>query len=134
MFRFEKSMYESPDQDLNKLWWDLVSQYQMLTKPEGRDHADWASKIHIATVPCYYHNYLLGELLASQLLAYMESNILNLPDTSTVNLSEDPAIGMYLKEAVFSPGARYPWDEMIRRATGEELPAKYFSNDFLGDD
>ena len=22
-------MYENPDQDLNKLWWDLVEKYQM---------------------------------------------------------------------------------------------------------
>ena len=67
MFRFEKSMYANPDQDLNKLWWDLVEKYQLLKKPEGRNNADWASKIHIASYPCYYHNYQLGELLASQL-------------------------------------------------------------------
>ena len=30
MFRFEKSMYANPDQDLNKLWWDLVEKYQLL--------------------------------------------------------------------------------------------------------
>jgi peptidyl-dipeptidase A len=39
MFRFEKSMYENPDQDLNKLWWDLVEKYQMIKKPEGRNNA-----------------------------------------------------------------------------------------------
>jgi peptidyl-dipeptidase A len=56
MYRFEKSMYEDPDQDLNKLWWDLVEKYQGLRKPEGRDMPDWAAKIHIALYPCYYHN------------------------------------------------------------------------------
>ena len=30
MLRFEKGMYENPDQDLNKLWWDLVEKYQMV--------------------------------------------------------------------------------------------------------
>jgi peptidyl-dipeptidase A len=24
MFNFEKALYENPDQDLNKLWWDMV--------------------------------------------------------------------------------------------------------------
>ena len=32
MYRFEKSMYENPDQDLNKLWWDMVEKYQMTNK------------------------------------------------------------------------------------------------------
>ena len=36
---------------------------------------DWATKIHIALYPCYYHNYLLGELLASQLHYYIAANI-----------------------------------------------------------
>ena len=71
MYRFEKSMYENPDQDLNKLWWDMVEKYQMITKPEGRNMPDWATKIHVALYPCYYHNYLLGELLASQLYSYI---------------------------------------------------------------
>ena len=35
---------------------------------EGRAAApDWAAKIHIATNPVYYHNYMLGEMMASQL-------------------------------------------------------------------
>ena len=32
MYRFEKSMYENPDQDLNELWWKMVEKYQMLDK------------------------------------------------------------------------------------------------------
>ena len=28
MLRFEKSMYENPEQDLNSLWWNLVEKYQ----------------------------------------------------------------------------------------------------------
>ena len=35
MLRFEKAMYENPDQDLNKLWWDLVEKYQVLKRPAG---------------------------------------------------------------------------------------------------
>jgi peptidyl-dipeptidase A len=76
MYRFEKGLYENPDQDLNKLWWDLVEKYQMMKRPKDRNMPDWATKTHIATSPCYYHNYLLGELLASQLNAYIVKNIL----------------------------------------------------------
>lgn len=131
MFRFEKSLYENPDQDLNKLWWDLAEKYQMIRKPEGRNNADWASKIHVALYPCYYHNYQLGELLASQLQAYINQNVLKVGSTDVVSLSNDPEIGTYLLEKVFKPGARYQWNDMIKRATGEELTAKYFALQFL---
>lgn len=131
MFRFEKAMYANPDQDLNKLWWDLAEKYQMIKKPEGRNNADWASKIHIALYPCYYHNYQLGELLASQLQAYINTNILKTGATDVTSMTNNPAIGMYLLENVFKPGARYSWNEMIEKATGEKLTAIYYANQFV---
>ncbi len=131
MFRFEKAMYANPDQDLNKLWWDLAEKYQMLKRPVGRNSADWASKIHVALYPCYYHNYQLGELLASQLQAYINTNLLKTGATDVVSLSNNNEIGNYLLEKVFKPGARYQWNDMIKRATGEELTAKYYAGEFL---
>lgn len=126
MYRFEKSMYENPDQDLNKLWWDLVEKYQMLKKPEGRNMPDWATKIHVALYPCYYHNYLLGELLASQLYNYIVTNV-----SDNKNFVNDKAVGDYLKNKVFYPGARYYWNDMIEKATGEKLTAKYYAEQFV---
>lgn len=131
MYRFEKSMYENPDQDLNKLWWDLVEKYQLLKRPTDRNQPDWASKIHIATVPCYYHNYLLGELLASQLHYYMTKNIIKSDDYINQSYYNNPAIGKYLIEKVFKPGAKYYWDDMIEKATGEKLTAKYYAKQFV---
>lgn len=126
MYRFEKSMYGNPDQDLDQLWWDIVEKYQLLKKPEGRRMPDWASKIHVALYPCYYHNYLLGELLASQLYSYILTNITDAPSFAGKN-----AVGGYLKEKVFMPGARYQWNEMIEKATGEKLTAKYYARQFV---
>jgi peptidyl-dipeptidase A len=126
MYRFEKSMYENPDQDLNKLWWDMVEKYQMITKPEGRNMPDWATKIHVALYPCYYHNYLLGELLASQLYSYITTNI-----TQNQSFVGDKSVGTYLKEKIFMPGARYYWNDMIEKATGEKLTAKYYAKQFV---
>ena len=45
MIRFERGLYANPDQDLNKLWWDLVEKYQELQRPEGRNEPDFAAKI-----------------------------------------------------------------------------------------
>lgn len=126
MYRFEKSMYENPDQDLNQLWWETVKKYQMLAKPEGRNMPDWATKIHIALYPCYYHNYLLGELLASQWYYYLITNV-----TKNPSFVGEKAVGNYFRERVFKPGARYYWNEMIERSTGEKLTAKYYARQFV---
>jgi peptidyl-dipeptidase A len=131
MFRFEKSMYENPDQDLNKLWWELVEKYQMIKKPEGRNEPDWATKIHIATSPCYYHNYLLGELLASQLQNYIITKILNGEPNNDYSFYNRKEVGKYLIDNVFSVGAKYFWNEMIEKATGEKLTPKYYAQQFV---
>lgn len=131
MYRFEKAMYENPDQDLNKLWWDLVEKYQLLKKPADRNEPDWASKIHIAAYPCYYHNYLLGELLASQLHYYITKNILKSDDYVNQSYIGNAEVGTYLINKVFKPGAKYYWDDMILKATGEKLTAKYYAKQFV---
>jgi peptidyl-dipeptidase A len=131
MYRFEKSMYENPDQDLNKLWWDLAEKYQRLKRPEGRNEPDWATKIHIALYPCYYHNYLLGELLASQLYYYMVKNIVKSDDYKFQSFTGNKEIGTFLKEKVFAPGNQIYWNDMIEKATGEKLTPKYYAKQFV---
>lgn len=135
MMRFEKALYKNPDLGLdafNALWWDLKEEYQLLTRPEDRNNPDWASKIHISAYPVYYHNYMLGELLASQLQAHL-AGIMNEPDIRQVALADHPKVGEFLKERVFVPGARYPWNDMIERATGEKLSPKYYRDQFIGE-
>jgi len=131
MYRFEKSMYENPDQDLNKLWWDLVEKYQMLKRPAGRNEPDWASKIHIALYPCYYHNYLMGELLASQFTYYIAKNVYKTEDVRSIDFSKNDAIGKFFMDKVYKPGMRYEWNDMIEKATGEKLTAKYYAKQFV---
>lgn len=126
MYRFEKAMYENPDQDLNQLWWNTVEKYQLIAKPEGRNMPDWASKIHVALYPCYYHNYLLGELLASQFHNYITTNI-----TKNQSFVGEKAVGTYFRKNVFMPGARFYWNDMIEKATGEKLTAKYYAKQFV---
>lgn len=131
MYRFEKALYEDPDQDLNTLWWNLVEKYQLLKKPEGRNAPDWASKIHIATSPCYYHNYHLGELLASQLNHYIVTEILKSDQINNSSYYGSKEVGQYLIDKVFSVGNRYSWNTMIEKATGEKLTAKYYAEQFV---
>lgn len=131
MWHFEKALYADPDQDLNTLWWDLVEKYQLLKRPPGPPDAGWASKLHFVSAPCYYHNYMLGELLASQLHNHIVRRVLKLESDAGVSYVGDQRVGQYLRRNVFGPGARYRWDEMITRATGEPLTPKYFVGQFI---
>jgi len=131
MYSFEKELYANPDQNLNALWWRLVEKYQFVNKPQGRDQPDWAAKIHIPLYPCYYHNYLLGELLASQFHNHIVHNILKLESDQNVGYIGREKAGDFLRTKVFEPGALYRWNKMIERATGEPLTAKYFVRQFV---
>jgi peptidyl-dipeptidase A len=121
MYRFEKAFYENPQrEDLNDLWWDLVERLQLVKRPPGRDAPDWAAKIHLAVVPVYYHNYVLGHLTAAQLRHHLEERVVGGP----FFMSE--VAGRYLQEAVFGPGARHDWRDTVLGATGERLNPDYF--------
>jgi peptidyl-dipeptidase A len=128
MLRFEKAMYENPEQDLNALWWTLVERYQMIRRPPGRNAPDYAAKSHIVSSPVYYHNYELGEFFASQLRNAIAkaTGVKNPRDAVFVG---DPRVGAYLKEHLMNLGAQFRWDEAVKRATGEPLSSKAFAED-----
>lgn len=131
MYNFEKQLYADPDQNLNKLWWDMVEKYQLVNRPAGRDEPDWAAKIHFSAAPCYYHNYMLGELLASQLHHALVQNVLKLASDEDVSYVGREKAGRFLKKNVFEAGDKYHWNEMIARTTGEPLTARYFVDQFV---
>jgi peptidyl-dipeptidase A len=133
MYHFEKALYANPDQDLNGLWWDLVEKYQLIKRPAGTPDAGWLAKLHFTSAPCYYHNYMLGELLASQWHHYLVHQVLKLESDAGVSYVGDQRVGRYLREKVFGPGARDPWQTMIVRSTGEPLTPKYFVEQFISE-
>jgi peptidyl-dipeptidase A len=122
MFSFEREFYTNPDrEDLNALWWDLVERLQLMNRPPGRDEPDWAAKIHVAVAPVYYHNYVLGNLIAAQLRHHLEEQV-----TGGEAFFMSETAGRYLQEAIFGPGARNGWQDTVIGATGEKLNPDYF--------
>ena len=105
----------------------------MLKKPDGRNEPDWASKIHVALYPAYYHNYMLGELLASQLYSFIVTKVLKSENIKSECFFDKPDVGEYLKNLFFSYGALYPWNELIVKSTGEMLTAKYYADQFVSE-
>jgi peptidyl-dipeptidase A len=133
MFRFEKGLYEDPTQDLNALWWKLVEKYQGVRPVAGRNEPDYASKIHIVSAPAYYHNYMLGQLFASQVHAAIARQVLGGAQPATAIYVDNPQVGEFMKARVFAPGRTLDWNALTKHATGEELNPKAFAADF-GDD
>jgi peptidyl-dipeptidase A len=131
MYNFEKQLYADPDQDLNALWWQMVEKYQLVNKPPDRNQPDWAAKIHFIIAPCYYHSYLMGELMASQVHNYLVNNIPTLDSDRNVSYVNQPKVGRYIRKNILAPGSIYHWNDMIERATGEPLTPKYFVTEFV---
>lgn len=131
MLRFEKGMYENPNQDLNALWWSLVEKYQQVKKPAGRNAPDYASKIHICSAPVYYHNYMMGQLFASQVHHAMAKD-LNGGDVNGFLYIDNPKVGEWMTRKVFAMGRLLPWNELTQYATGAKLSAEAFAKDFRG--
>ena len=132
MLRFEKGMYEHPEQDLNALWWELVEKYQMVKRPAGRNAPDYASKIHICSAPVYYHNYMMGQLFASQVHHAICKELYADAAPNTVLYVGDKKVGEFMRKKVFEPGRTLPWNELTKHASGEELSPKAFAKDFGG--
>jgi peptidyl-dipeptidase A len=122
MTRFERALYADPDRDLDALWWDLVERFQRVHRPDGRKAPDWAAKIHLAIAPVYYHSYLMGEAIASQVSHAIR-------DATGRGLVDNAAAGTWLRDRYFRPGSRERWDLHLATATGSPLdPAVLLSD------
>lgn len=131
MLRFEQGMYENPGQDLNALWWSLVEKYQRLKKPAGRNAPDYGSKIHICSAPVYYHNYMMGQLFASQVHHALSKEVFNADPAGVIYIG-DKRVGEFMKKKVFEPGRSLSWNALTKFATGSDLTPAAFAKDFRG--
>jgi len=120
MCHFERALYGDADLDRNACWWDLRERHQLIRRPEGRNEPDWAAKIHLAVAPVYYQNYLLGDLMASQLEARLREQ------SSTGEMVDSRAVGRTLVDRLFRPGRLRDWQAALEHATGERLNPEHF--------
>lgn len=124
MTYFERELYRNPDQDLNTLWWSLVTKYQKIRAPKNRSgKSDWAAKYHIGLAPVYYYSYLLGELFAS----CMEETLQTITGSNSL---ETTAAGAFLQEKLFAPGNRMNWAQLIEHVTGKPLSSDAWIREF----
>jgi len=132
MVGMERAIYRDPEQDLRTLWWDLVERYQWVKRPEGRHAPDWAAKIHFSVAPVYYHNYQLGEMLASQLQDHILRQVLGGGPDAEERYVRTPDVAGFLVPQFYAPGRRWNWRELTRRASGRTLESRPFVNELAG--
>ena len=113
MCHFERDLYSDPEIDLDARWWELVETFQKVSPPDDPPEGAWAAKIHLAVAPVYYHNYLLGEMLAAQL-----REVVTQPGANHV---ADTPVGRFLIERVFRHGQLMRWDSLVESAIGNRL-------------
>jgi peptidyl-dipeptidase A len=101
---FERKLYENPLQDLNDVWWSLVEEIQLINRPNNWDIPCWAAKPHLTTLPVYYHNYLIGDILAAQ----FEETLTH----AHGSWFSEHAL-QYLKETIVKPGKSRSWSEVV---------------------
>lgn len=120
---FEYEVYKNPEQDLNKVWEDIQRKY-------GRDRIEislsWTvflSYLVPSEVSIYFQNYILGDLVAAQVMARLEQRYATFFDNSK--------IGPFFIEKLYSPGISRPWREIIKGATGKDLDVEAFIKEVI---
>lgn len=114
--RFEYEAYANPNRDINKLYWDLFEKYMRL--PRHDEIKPWASIMHFTSVPVYLQNYIYADIIAAQTLNYIHDNYGEMVD--------NPRASAFLVQNYYRFGARYRWQELLKRGTNEELTIKYY--------
>lgn len=114
--RFEHALYARTDENPDEIYLDLqrrLGGYELPAEAGVR----WASDQMLVSLPVNWHNYLIAELIARQSREHLAKQ---------GELYGNPAVGQFLLEQFYLPGASRPWLEKVASATGAELSPEPF--------
>ncbi|TLY30215.1 MAG: hypothetical protein E6K56_07180 [Ignavibacteria bacterium] len=112
-FFIEYQMYGDPDQDMTALEREMFKKYLLVDLDPEESH-QFASSIWYTSYPCYYQNYVLAGMIATQLQEALSSKF---GDQKCHNRRLAEWISAHLYES----GETEEWTERIRDATGKSL-------------
>ncbi len=110
---FEREVYRNPNADFGGLYWDLFARYTML--PRHDDLAWWAADEAFVTAPLSRQDLLSAHMAAAQTIVYLRDNYGHIID--------NPEVRSFLVHNYFRFGSRYPWRDLVERATGKPVSA-----------
>ncbi len=112
-FFFEYEMYRDPGLDLDSLEKKMFEKYLLVTLPED-EPASYASSIWYVSYPCYYQNYILSSMIATQLQEALS-------DKFGGGKLSDTTVAPWMIEHLYRDGERVEWTDRVRHATGKSL-------------
>lgn len=117
-FFFEYEMYRDPDQDLAALEKKMFEKYLLIKLPND-EPPSYASSIWYVSYPCYYQNYILSSMIATQL---QEA----LTDKFGPGKITDSSVAPWMIEHLYRDGENKEWSDRVRHATGKSLETGAF--------
>ncbi len=124
-YELEKALIEGSlsVSELPQAWNEKIEEYLGVTPPD--DAHGVLQDIHWALGSIgYFPTYALGTILSAQIRHAMELDLG--PIDELIRMKNFGPIRIWLEENVHRWGSVYPPNELIRRATGEELNPDYF--------
>jgi peptidyl-dipeptidase A len=115
---FEYEVYKNPEQDIDALCAQMEAQILgggLNAMPR------WAANAWYVNYPVYWQNYVLADVVASQVHHHLEKEI--------GSLYNNPAAFEFVVNHYIAPGALVPWMEKIETATGSRLSAQALIED-----
>ncbi len=112
-FFIEYEMYKNPEQDMASVERAMVEKY-LLVKLDSTEQHQFASSIWYTSYPCYYQNYILAAMIATQLQEAMSNEFGEKKLTS-------PKVSSWMKTHLYSTGEETEWTDRIRDASGKGL-------------
>lgn len=109
---FEYEMYKNPDQDLDELF--ARTEASILGGALDKTRR-WAANAWYVNYPVYWQNYVLADVIASQVHHHLEAEI--------GSLYNCPAAFEFVRSQYIAQGGLVPWLEKIEKATGKPLAA-----------
>lgn len=110
--------------DLPEVWNDTMHTYLGVQPPSDRDGV--LQDVHWSYGEFgYFPTYSLGNLYSAQILASLRKDIDMDAELRNGNLG---SIHSWLRERIYTHGARYWPDELIKQVTGESLNPDFFVN------
>lgn len=130
MYDFERSLYKG-EPLLGKRWNELLEDYMLISSDSVHGgFTDWAAENYFSLYAGNFHNVVLGELMASQLLEYFCTNFPGVGSERNPDLVGTEEIGRHLQKYLFNPGASKPWNEILEDLSGHGLSPEAFLRQF----
>ena len=112
-FFIEYEMYKNPQQDMAELERAMMKKY-LLVDLDSTEVPQYASSIWYVSYPCYYHNYIMASMVASQLQEALSNKF---GEDKIANTS----VADWMIDHLYANGEKQEWTERIRNATGKGL-------------